>query len=92
MCDDEISKAVQDISGKVADLAKTKEDALIRKVVDERISLWEKRRVAVILIVAAVIGITSWATLKEKVANYFVSEVITKIEPFVLVFELSTYC
>jgi len=85
MSNEDIRKSIQEIYDKVDRLSKSREDHEILNLIDSKITAWEKKRATVILILFAIIGITSWTTLREKIANYFVSNVKGKINHEVMI-------
>jgi len=48
---------------------------LAAEVADERIAVWEKRKLSVALAILAVLGFASYAAIRDRVASYFVESV-----------------
>ena len=79
MNEEEVARKLQ---GLQESLNRIGDDALKRmasEMADARIAAWEKRRLSVIVVVLAVFGIASYASLTDKVANYFADSVKPRI-------------
>jgi hypothetical protein len=80
MSDEDLRKAIDDLSAKVADLGEANQGHRMRTLVAEGISAWEKRRGALLLLVLTLFGVATWARLSETVANYLASDVVRRID------------
>ena len=79
MSEEEVNRTLEGLRRDVDKLANEAVQALAVKVADERIAVWEKKRLGLMLVILALFGIASYASLTDKVANYFVESVKPRI-------------
>lgn len=69
MSQEDISRTLEDLQESVDRIGDDAIKRLASEMADERIAAWEKRRLSVIVIILAVFGIATYASLTDKVAN-----------------------
>jgi hypothetical protein len=80
MSQEDLTRTLEGIQQALDRLGGDAAKRLASDTADERIAAWEKRKLSIVVVILAIFGIASYASLADKVANYFVESVKPRIE------------
>jgi len=80
MSQEDLARTLEGIQQALAALGGDAAKRLASDTADERIAAWEKRKLGVVVVILAIFGIASYASIADKVADYFVESIKPRIE------------